>query len=82
MKPILAMVTVLIAVAICDAGAQTRSSSKKQSKWSIPPTAKAPDKALKPCLRYGEGFYHLPGTDTCVKINGYVQTDVSVGSSR
>jgi hypothetical protein len=28
---------------------------------------------VKICSLYGAGFYYIPGTDTCIKLGGYVQ---------
>lgn len=36
---------------------------------------------VKICSLYGAGFYYIPGTDTCIKIGGYVQFDVNVYSN-
>lgn len=33
---------------------------------------KAPAQYVKRCLAEGEGFFYIPGTDTCIKIGGYV----------
>ncbi len=30
---------------------------------------------MKVCSLYGAGFYYIPGTDTCIKIGGYVRTE-------
>jgi hypothetical protein len=30
------------------------------------------------CSLYGAGFYYIPGTDTCIKIGGYLRADVTV----
>jgi hypothetical protein len=35
---------------------------------------------MKSCPQYGAGFVQLPGSDTCVKIGGFV--DGQVGGSR
>ncbi len=32
---------------------------------------------MKVCDAFGPGFYYAPGTDTCIKIGGYVQFDVN-----
>jgi hypothetical protein len=37
-----------------------------------------PAERMKPCPAYGAGFFYVPGTDTCVKIGGYVGVDVGV----
>jgi len=31
---------------------------------------------VKVCDAYGAGYYYIPGTDTCLRIGGYVQLDV------
>src|SRR5689334_10411558 len=32
---------------------------------------------VKVCSTYGAGFYYMPGTDTCIKISGYVRADAN-----
>jgi hypothetical protein len=32
------------------------------------------------CDVYGTGFYYIPGTETCLRIGGYVRYDIGVGS--
>jgi hypothetical protein len=32
------------------------------------------------CSLYGAGFYYLPGTDTCIKLGGYLRADTIVNS--
>jgi hypothetical protein len=49
-------------------------------------TAELPVKAqpvqyLKVCSIYGAGFYYMPGTDTCLKIGGYVRVELTDPSS-
>ena len=53
--------------------------------------APEPVEYVKVCSTYGEGFFYLPGTDTCLKIGGFVRfqmyfhgpdTSQSVTSSR
>ncbi len=38
---------------------------------------------VKICSLYGDGFYYIPGTDTCIKIGGYyrLQTEWNAGAS-
>ncbi|PSH67933.1 porin [Phyllobacterium brassicacearum] len=38
-----------------------------------------PVEYVKVCDAYGAGFYYIPGTDTCLKISGYVRADVKGG---
>jgi hypothetical protein len=46
------------------------------------PVKAKPVQYVKICSLYGDGFYYIPGTDTCLKIGGYVrvQTDWGAGS--
>jgi hypothetical protein len=48
----------------------------------MPVKAKAVE-YVKICSLYGAGFYYIPGTDTCLKIGGYVrvQTETKAGAS-
>jgi hypothetical protein len=32
---------------------------------------------VKVCTAYGAGFYYIPGTDTCLKIGGFVRADIA-----
>jgi len=45
------------------------------------PVKAKPAEYVKICTLYGAGFYYIPGTDTCIKIGGYVrvQTDLHGG---
>src|SRR5690348_13049936 len=38
------------------------------------PVKARPVEYVKVCSLYGAGFYYMPGTDTCIKIGGYVRT--------
>jgi hypothetical protein len=40
----------------------------------LPVKAKAVE-YVKVCSLYGAGFYYIPGTDTCIKIGGFVRAD-------
>ena len=40
------------------------------------PKKKAPQVNVNPCAQYGAGFVQVQGTTTCVRMNGYVRTDV------
>lgn len=37
-----------------------------------------PVQYVKVCSLYGAGFYYIPGTDTCIKIGGYLRTEWDV----
>ena len=47
------------------------------------PVKAKPVEYVKICSLYGAGFYYIPGTDTCLKVGGYirVQTEWQAGSS-
>src|SRR5438270_841339 len=47
------------------------------------PVKAAPVAYVKICSLYGDGFYYVPGTATCIKFGGYVrlQTEFNSGSS-
>jgi hypothetical protein len=32
------------------------------------------------CDTYGVGFYYIPGTETCLKVSGYVRYDIGIGA--
>jgi Porin subfamily len=46
------------------------------------PVKAAPVQYVKICSLYGDGFYYIPNTDTCLKIGGYarVQAEYNMGS--
>src|SRR6187402_141478 len=46
----------------------------------LPVKAKAVE-YVKVCSLYGAGFYYIPGTDTCVKIGGYVRVATSFNAA-
>jgi len=43
----------------------------------LPVKAKAVE-YVRICSLYGAGFYYIPGTDTCIKLGGYVRVDLSL----
>ncbi|HWW46518.1 MAG TPA: porin [Xanthobacteraceae bacterium] len=46
----------------------------------LPLKAKAVE-YVKVCSLYGAGFYYIPGTDTCIKLGGYLRVDTSFNAS-
>jgi hypothetical protein len=42
------------------------------------PVKAKPVEYVRICSLYGAGFYYIPGTDTCIKIGGYLRADVTV----
>jgi hypothetical protein len=60
--------------------AQTLTDPNPPARWSPPhqAAAKSPSTATaKPCTGYGAGFVQVPGTDTCIKIGGWVSMEGS-----
>jgi hypothetical protein len=45
----------------------------------LPVKAKAVE-YVRICSLYGAGFYYMPGTDTCIKLGGYLRADTTVNS--
>src|SRR5215469_4685400 len=41
------------------------------------PLKAKPVQYVKICSLYGDGYYYIPGTDTCIKIGGYIRLDVA-----
>ena len=46
----------------------------------LPVKAKAVE-YVKICSLYGAGFYYIPGTDTCLKIGGFIRVDTTFNGS-
>ena len=46
------------------------------------PVKAAPVQYVKICSLYGDGFYYIPGTDTCLKLGGYlrIQAEYNAGN--
>ena len=44
------------------------------------PVKAKPVQYVKICSLYGAGFYYIPGTDTCIKIGGFVRAEVNINS--
>ena len=45
----------------------------------LPVKAKAVE-YVRICSLYGAGFYYMPGTDTCIKLGGYLRADTMVNT--
>src|SRR6266853_3937511 len=45
------------------------------------PTKAKPVEYVKVCTLYGDGFYYIPGSDTCIKFGGYVRADYGFNTS-
>ncbi len=46
----------------------------------LPLKAKAVE-YVRICSLYGAGFYYIPGTDTCLKLGGYLRADLGVNTN-
>ena len=44
----------------------------------LPSKKAAPATYVKICDAYGAGFFYIPGTDTCLKVGGYVRAEYSI----
>jgi Porin subfamily len=42
------------------------------------PVKAKPVEYVKVCSLYGAGFYYMPGTDVCMKIGGFLRTEINV----
>ncbi|WP_339071856.1 porin [Methylovirgula sp. 4M-Z18] len=47
----------------------------------LPSKKAAPAEYVKVCSAHGEGFFYIPGTDTCLKISGHVRLDYQFEST-
>jgi hypothetical protein len=46
----------------------------------LPVKAKAVE-YVKICSLYGAGFFYIPGTDTCIKLGGYLRVETAINST-
>ena len=46
----------------------------------LPVKAKAVE-YVRICSLYGAGFFYIPGTDTCIKLGGYLRADTTFNGS-
>ena len=45
------------------------------------PVKAKPIEYVRICSLYGAGFWYIPGTDTCIKLGGYLRVDTSFNVS-
>src|SRR5436190_14359062 len=45
------------------------------------PVKAKPVEYVKICSLYGAGFFYIPGTDTCIKLGGYLRVDTTWNGS-
>ncbi|TYL22958.1 porin, partial [Streptococcus pyogenes] len=54
------------------------------SAYAADPTVIAepePAEFVNICDVYGVGFFYIPGTETCLRLSGYVRYDIGVGKN-
>jgi Porin subfamily len=62
-----------------DAVAEQSRGAKRSASAALSSACKAkPVQYVKICSLYGAGFYYIPGTDTCIKVGGFVRAEVNV----
>lgn len=62
----------LTASGVVVAGAAALAMSATYAVAADPLVTKAKDPYVKACTDKGEGFFYIPGTDTCLRIGGYL----------
>ncbi|PIT03039.1 polymerase [Bradyrhizobium nitroreducens] len=45
------------------------------------PLKAKPVEYVKICSLYGAGFFYIPGTDTCIKLGGYLRVDLALNTN-
>lgn len=45
------------------------------------PVKARPVQYVKICSLYGAGYYYIPGTETCIKLSGYMRADASINAA-
>src|SRR6267143_1183725 len=55
------------------------SVRRRGASRGLPVKAKAVE-YVRICSLYGAGFYYMPGTDTCIKLGGYLRADTMVNT--
>src|SRR3569832_2213245 len=48
---------------------------------AVPVAAPEPAEYVKICDVYGAGYFYIPGTETCLRIGGYLRYDMGVGAA-
>ena len=57
------------------AGLLVGSAAGSVAQAADSPVNAKPVEYVKICTLYGDGFYYIPGSDTCIKIGGYIRAD-------
>jgi hypothetical protein len=61
-------------VLLCSAATSLAFSAAQAA--DLPVKAKAVE-YVRVCSLYGAGFFFIPGTDTCIKLGGYIRADTT-----
>ncbi|MFC0217019.1 hypothetical protein FHS82_000770 [Pseudochelatococcus lubricantis] len=56
-------------------GAACLAAVSSASAADLPVSKSAPVEYVRVCSAHGEGFFYVPGTDSCIKIGGRLRTD-------
>jgi hypothetical protein len=64
----------ILLVSLCSAASLTVVSGASAA--DLPIKAKAVE-YVRVCSLYGAGFFYIPGTDTCIKLGGYLRVDTT-----
>jgi len=83
-RAVIAVLTITLCEAVTS-GAIAQTLIEPNSRPKVqPPGLARPQPALrtKACTAFGAGFVQLPGTDTCVKIGGFVTIDGGINHGR
>jgi len=64
----------ILLVSLCSAASLTIVSGAQAA--DLPVKAKAVE-YVRVCSLYGAGFFYIPGTDTCIKLGGYLRVDTT-----
>jgi hypothetical protein len=59
---------------------RTRKPGKSKSRATRAASSPKPIEYVKICSIYGAGFFYIPGTDTCIKIGGWVRAEYAFGT--
>ena len=71
----------LVIGALATSGALARDPAQQSHDDAKKPAPVRHPAKIKDCAQYGDGFVQIAGTDTCVKVGGYIRMEggVNVG---
>lgn len=77
----LASIALLMTVAPVIVQAQTTKQKASRTETAKSKAAKSAP-AQTPCSQYGTGFVRIPGSDSCIRMGGSIETGVGFNSNR